>query len=485
MDDRNAELSDVQKAYRDDPENRPAALNLAQRYCDLGWFNEAIEIYQAALERDPDDTVILLEYGNTAFKKGDFTNAVQLFGRLTARRPERIEGWNNLGIALTNCNDSEGAREAFQRVLEIEPENPGALLNMGNYYFGKHDYGKADVYYERACAVQADFPDAWFNRGNTYIELKHYEDARIAFEKALHYRREFSSALKNLGWVYEHDGRLDEAAQRYSEAILINKADAELYVNLGNVQIRREKFDEAKKCFLKAVRLSPNNLQGWLGLRGYALAKGDVGTFMRATLAVLPRLSDEMLAQSIAVLHNLHQIDKADELLAQADRFGRCGDLLDLQRLLLYQRKGTCPEKVRAIADRIAGLTDPPDAIHRGLARYYLLTKEYEQVIVRIGQMKKKDATAYGILWRAMLGQGNMAEVKREIRRYMTGHPDSYDSYFLLADIEARRGNMKRAETLLVHALDRGFNDREEIRANSVLNDIFESMTGKQLIADA
>ena len=76
-------------------------------------------------------------------------------------------------------------------------------------------------------------------------------------------------------------------------------------------------------------------------------------------------------------------------------------------------------------------------------------------------------------------------EVKREIRNYIINHPESFDSYFLLAGIEARRGNVKRAETLLVHALDNGFNDMEEIHANEVLQEIFESMTGKQLIEEA
>ena len=484
-DNRSEELIALENAYRDNPDSRPAALSLAQHYCDVGWFNEAIEIYQAALEKDPDDAALLLEYGNTVFKKGDFNSAVKPFRQLTMQYPERIEGWNNLGIALTNLGEYEDAHEAFGRVLELEPENPGALLNMGNYYFIKENYAEARTCFERACTARADFPDAWFNLGNTFIRLECYEDACRAFEKALRYRREFPSALKNLGWVYEHDGRFNEAQRCYSEAILINKADAHLYVNLGNVSIHLKKYDEAKKCFLKAVRLAPNDLNGWLGLRGYALAKGDVGTFMRATLAVLPRLSDATLAQSIAVLYDLHQIDKADDLLAQADRLGRGGDLLDLQRLLLYQREGKEPEKVKAIIDRISVLSDPPDAIHLGLARYYLLAGEFSAAKQRIESIENLDGAAYGILWRARLALGMTDEVKREIRNYIINHPESFDSYFLLAGIEARRGNVKRAETLLVHALDNGFNDMEEIHANEVLQEIFESMTGKQLIEEA
>ena len=142
-------------------------------------------------------------------------------------------------------------------------------------------------------------------------------------------------------------------------------------------------------------------------------------------------------------------------------------------------------EKVKAIIDRISVLSDPPDAIHLGLARYYLLAGEFSAAKQRIESIENLDGAAYGILWRARLALGMTDEVKREIRNYIINHPESFDSYFLLAGIEARRGNVKRAETLLVHALDNGFNDMEEIHANEVLQEIFESMTGKQLIEEA
>ncbi len=479
------DISVLRKAYNDDPDNKEKALVLAQHYCDIGWYNEAIEIYRELNERHPGNAAVLLEYGNTVFKKGDYRTAVQIFRQLTSEYPNRIEGWNNLGISLINIKDLEGAFEAFSHILEIEPENPCALVNMGNYSFEKENYEKARHCFEHACNIRPDFADAWFNLGNTLIKLGYLDDAKKAFEKAIRYCREFPSALKNLGWVYEKKGMLDEALKFYSQAVLINKTDANLYINMGNVYAKLRKYDDAKSCFLKAVRLAPNNPHCWLSLRMYAISKGDLETFMRATLAVLPRLTDEMLADSISLLYDMHQFDKAEELLAQADRLGRGGDMLDSQRILLYQSQGKDSRKIQSILERISSLENPPDAVRLRLAQYYLQRKEFEAAREKIEQIKNPDERAFGILWRAKIALGFTKEVKREIREYLKDHPESFDSYFLLADIEGRRGNMKRAGVLLIHSLDNGFNNMDEIHSNEALREIFDSMTAKQLIEEA
>jgi predicted Zn-dependent protease len=202
-------------------------------------------------------------------------------------------------------------------------------------------------------------------------------------------------------------------------------------------------------------------------------------------MAVVGKLNDETLVQSIDILYELNQIDKADELLTQADRLGRKSDLLDLQRLLLYQRQEREPKKVAEIAERLSSLSDVSDIMSRGLARYYLNNSECNKAITHIENMDTKDGQAFGILWRAMLEVGRGKEVRRAIREYIVSHPESYDTYFLLAVIEAEKGNMRRAETLLVYALDHGFSNMEELHGNPRLNDIFESMTGKKLLEEA
>ncbi|NLD98236.1 MAG: tetratricopeptide repeat protein, partial [Fibrobacter sp.] len=411
------------------------------------------------------------------FKKSDFIEAEKTFARVTAIKPENIEGWNNLGIVQVQLGHIEQARESFSRILALEPNNSGALLNLGNYYSQKGEYATARNLFKKALEFRADFIDAWFNLGNTELALGEYKDAIAAYEKAVKYKPDFASAFKNMGYAFEKLGDLECAVQKYQCALDLNKADTGLWVNLGNVYLAQKKYDDARKCFLKGIRLAPHSIYGWMGLRHLALVKGDLTTFIRATLAILPRLSDEVLAQSIEILFNLNQLSKAEEILNQADRLGRTGDALDLQRLLLYQRLNTQSSRMNAIFKKICELPQKSDQIRKALARFSLYNKDFENAILYVNQMESPDSSAKSILWRALLSKNEDSRVRRLVQQHIKEDPDYFDSWFILAKIEASRGNRLRAERFLIRALENGFTNTEELNDCSCLKEIFNSLT--------
>lgn len=470
-------LEKLRATYKDNPGNLENTFNLIQYLSDYGKYNEASDIARTALETDGQNYALILEYGNTCFKKNDLNEAKKSFSRLTALRPDRIEGWNNLGIVLVQLSDFDAARDVFSKVLEIEPDNPGALVNMGNYYSNKGELQKAREFFEHAVKVSSDFTDAWYNLGNTLLAQNEFEAAKNAYERALRYCPDFPSALKNLGYAYQKCGINDKAEECYCKAIEMNKADCTLRVNLGNLYLNLKKYDDAKKCFLKAIKLAPHTLPGWLGLRHLALAKGDINTFIRATLAILPKLSAQTLAQSIEILYELNQIEKAEEILDQADRLGLKGDHLDLQRLLIYQRKKINPGKVIAIYKRLSDIIEPSDQIRKGLARYALNNEDFDNAIFHIEKIKNPDSASYSILWRALLARKDERRVKQLIQVHIKNDPDYFDSWFILAKIEASRGNRVRAERFLIKALENGFTNMEEIERSEQLKPIFDSLT--------
>lgn len=484
METKESTLEELRADFESDPQNLTKAIQLAQMYCDLGWFNEAIEFYKELSESNPDSYPLILEYGNTCFKKQDLKGAIDLFKRLTELKADRIEGWNNLGIVQLQNGDLEAAKVSIGKVLDLEPDNSGALLNMGNYFFGKAQYETAETFFERAVESKIDFPDGWYNLGNTFLVRNEYEKAKTAFEKAIRYKSEFPSALKNLGFIYEKMGDYENAEMFYSQASALNKADAGLRVNLGNIYLQQKKYEESRKCYLKAVRLAPNGLHGWMGLRHLSLAKGDLNTFMRATLAILPRLSDEALAQSIEIFYELNQLSKADDLLMQADRLGRSGNELDLQRLLIYHRKGIHPGKVVGIYKKLSTLADKTESIKKGLGRYALETGAYDSAIQYIKEISKPDCAGYSILWRALLAKKETDQAKESIQNYIRENADSFECWFLLARIEAERGFISKAEKFLIRALENGFTNLEELNDCPELKRIFDSLAAKDHLVE-
>ncbi len=467
----------LRSAYESDSGNVKKALNLVHYYLEHGRLSQAGDLLREALGRNPQDFDLLLEYGNFFFRNDEIEGAAGNFRLLTTLAPERIEGWNNLGIVLHQQGKTEEAKRCFDRVLKIDPDHPGALLNIGNFYFNESKFEKARSCFEKVLDKKPDFPDAWFNLGNTLSAQKDYAGAKAAFERALRYNPEFPSALKNLGFACEKLGELDNAEQCYLKGAENNKLDSGIHVNLGSLYIRQGKYDEAKRHYLKAVRLAPNNIMGWTGIRHLSLVKGDLNTFTRSTLAVLPRFSDEVLASSIEILYELHQFSRAEALLLQADRLGKGGDLLDIQRLLIYRRKGVNQGKVLAIYKRLSGLSKPSDQILKGLARFSLENGAYNSAINFVKRVENQDEASQGVLWRAMLGAKETEKVKELVEKYIKDNPECFDGWFILARIEAESGSRADAEKHLIRALENGFTGLEEIEDHAELRGIFESLT--------
>lgn len=469
-------LVKLRTAFDSDRGNVRKALDLARYYIDHGHLRLASELFREVLKENPQDFNLLLEYGNLCFKKTELEDAAGTFRTLTELSPERIEGWNNLAIVLIRQGKTEEARQCVKKVLKIDPEHSGALINQGNFYFDEGEFQKAADCFRSVVEKHPDFSDAWFNLGNTLNALEDYAGAKGAFEKALRYNPGFTSAMKNLGFTHEKLGETEKAEQCYIKAAGINRLDSGIHVNLGSLYIRQGRYEEAKRHFLKAVRLAPSNIMGWTGIRQLALVRGDLSTFTRSTLAVLPRLSDEVLACSIEILYELNQISRAEALLFQADRMGKDGDLLDVQRLLIYRRKGINQGRVMAIYKRLSGMSDPQDQVLKGLARFSLENGSFNSAIRFVERMRKPDDASRGILWRAMLGNREIGKAKESVENYIKENPDYFDSYFILARIEAESGNRADAERNLIRALENGYTDLEEINSNPDLKEIFDSL---------
>ncbi|MDD5673499.1 MAG: tetratricopeptide repeat protein [Chitinivibrionales bacterium] len=473
-------ITSLQSAYRQNPADAGPAVKLAQHYMDQGWLNQAAEIFdKLSGGSDPalcTDYGMLLAWGNLCCKRQELPKALRMFKKTTVLRPRGAEGWNNLGIAYLMSGENENAKGCFEKVLELEPDNAGALLNLGNFYQQKGEVDRALRLFEKSVAVRPDFADGWFNLGNAWCARADYIKAQKAYHKALRYQREFPSALKNLGFALEQSGQYDQAEQHYRKALEFNKADPSLYVNIANACLKLNKFDDAKKYYSSAVKLAPTDVSGWLGLRSLALFKGDLLTYVKATLAIIHRLPPPEIAGAVRTLHELGKYGMVDEILEKADAMQIRGDELDGARLVAYQRRQSDAGKIVALQKRLSE-SAANGAVRLWLAEFYCKSGLFQKTV----ECFKKGAAdgGYGIklLWKALFALGKLEEVDCSIQNYLQQNPDFFDGWFFKAKLLLLRDNPQEAQNALSTAVEYGFSDVELIKEEPMLRKLYQKIT--------
>jgi tetratricopeptide (TPR) repeat protein len=477
MDDSSEKLEELRAAYESHREDPGAGANLAQYYADLGWDNEAFEVYRDLAARFPQDYALLLDYGNILQKRAMGKEALAVFRTLTTLKPDRLEGWNNLGIVQLTMGGYDEARTSFEKVLELEPDNCGALLNMGNYHDRKGDNITAVTFFQRATGVRKDFPEAWFNLGNAYVKAAEYEKAVAAYQRAIRVEREFPSAQKNLGYAYERMNDFLKAEEHYTAALELNKADSGLYVNLANVYVKQEKFDRAKSFYLRAVKLAPKDPAGWMGLRKLSLMKGDISLFVQSTLALMKRLDSDAVAESVRKMREMKNFKNADQIIKTADRIGITGDELDAERLLAFYRNGQNAGKEKALYRRLSQVREPGDTILYCLAEYAYDTGDTVKSFEYISAIRQPLLVHDLLRWRLLILRGDLERAENEIRAYLQHYDDCFECWHLLARVCAARNKPQEVKACLFKALETGFVDHSQIVQDPAMERAYREIT--------
>jgi tetratricopeptide (TPR) repeat protein len=322
-------IEEIKERCDKNPTDLGGALELMQRYCEVGRYDEALGFCRAAMKHHSRAYSFLLQFANVLFRRSDFKEARMLFKRLTEFKPDRVEAWNNLGMLEFSVGRLEEANSAFAKVLELEPQNAGALCNTGNYYAEKGDAALAATYFERALAVRSDFTEAWYNLGNSYMSLNRFEPAKEAFEKAISCDGRFGSAYKNLGFVCERLGDHAAALERYGQAAALNKSDAGVQVNMAGIYMELKQYDKALECGRRAASLAPGETSSWNALRKAAIQLCDGQSYHRAVTALISGIGDNDLAVSISDLRDMGFELEAEELLEYTVKIHRSGSSVD------------------------------------------------------------------------------------------------------------------------------------------------------------
>jgi tetratricopeptide (TPR) repeat protein len=148
----------LQQLRHDEPENSVLLYLVESEILEsVDREEEAMAIYDAALEAFPDDENLLYARALAAVKRDRIVAAEQDLRRIIEIDPEHADALNALGYTLADRTDRyEEAKKYIERAFALKPEEPAILDSMGwvNYRLG--NYELAIDYLRRALANMSD-----------------------------------------------------------------------------------------------------------------------------------------------------------------------------------------------------------------------------------------------------------------------------------------------------------------------------------------
>ena len=148
-------------------------------------FDDAMEVYDAALEEWPEDANLLYARAMLAVELDDLATAERDFSAIIERNPNHANALNALGYTLADRTDRlDEAYRLIKRAYELEPDSHYIVDSMGWVMFRMGRFEEALRLLRRAMQLGAD-PEIAAHLGEVLWTMGDRESARAVWANAL------------------------------------------------------------------------------------------------------------------------------------------------------------------------------------------------------------------------------------------------------------------------------------------------------------
>jgi Flp pilus assembly protein TadD len=283
-----------EEALRQDPENGPVALALAETLTDMGESRAAEDLLVRLVRSVPNRPEPRRALVRAYVQNGKTSEALDEARRALELDPDNLEGHIVLASALKAAGRQAEAIAEIEKAAKTSPRDPRALHELALAYAWLEDPRTEDAF-ERAIAAAPANPDVrfdfvkylWqiknFDRGNQEMErviaaaprgLK--SKARTEYASSLMEQQRFTQAARELERIWREGtrdyevvlflgaslgqiGRFDEAVKRLREAIAIAPEKLPAHHILGRILLLRQRPEEAAAELERAAVLQPDS----------------------------------------------------------------------------------------------------------------------------------------------------------------------------------------------------------------------------------
>ncbi|MGI4787773.1 MAG: tetratricopeptide repeat protein [Janthinobacterium lividum] len=249
-------------ATRLDRSDKTSRANLGIAYLQVGSYDKAVSLYQAALLQNPKDDQMQMQLGIALDNAGKQADAIAAFEKSAALNPrssgpplyagllnhktghddkavpelktalalgttEKFQAYAALAEAASAAKQSDEAIKDYTLAAQAKPDDFVTQANLGVLEQNAGNKSEAEAAYQQAVTLKADSPTA------------------------------MAGIQSNLALLLIDNGKLDEAAALLVKATQGDPTNAYYQNNLGQVYEKQGKKDLAIAAYTKAIELDP------------------------------------------------------------------------------------------------------------------------------------------------------------------------------------------------------------------------------------
>ncbi|HEY7842372.1 MAG TPA: tetratricopeptide repeat-containing glycosyltransferase family protein [Bradyrhizobium sp.] len=238
-----------------------------------GQFDHAVEWASRAIWKVPDPTY-LTTLGTGLRGQGRRDEALQVFDKAVQLKPDDAELWSILGNALVEAGRLPDALLCFRHTLSLDPRRGDAAFKAGHILHGMEQFEEALVLLNRSAELQPDHVPTLQARAVVLKGLNRIEDAIADNRQAIGLDPGNADLCVNLGNTLQALERHEEALSWYDRALQI-RPDGASATNRAMSLTALARFGEAMAAYRQSLALDPNQPRAVWNLSLLQLLIGD------------------------------------------------------------------------------------------------------------------------------------------------------------------------------------------------------------------
>ena len=229
-----------EQAGRNNPNSAEAVYGLGSAYLQQQKNSEARDCFQRALKLQATYPGTWPNCWNNlgilAAREGNYDEAIELFQHALQIDPKHSIALQNLGSAYRQKKNWPEAQEALERALQLNPDDPEANYSMGMVFAQQNDTDRGYEYLQKAIALRPAYPEALNNLGILLLRTRHPAEAIQSFQQCIRVAPNYDQAYLNLARMYMIEGDRGRAKNILEELLKQQPDDAQAKETLRQLE---------------------------------------------------------------------------------------------------------------------------------------------------------------------------------------------------------------------------------------------------------